>query len=197
MNPLHAQLFFATLAVATLVAVLALLGLRIAALRAPPAREILVALSPAGIPLAALIAATSMAGSLYFSESANYLPCTLCWYQRIAMYSLAVILTIAALRRDRGVRFYALPLAGIGIAISSYHYLLERFPQIDTGVCNTTIPCEYVWFEKFGFVTLPFMALIGFIAIFLLTSLPVEDPDDLTPDDLTPDDLTPDDLTSI
>ncbi|MCX6540782.1 MAG: disulfide bond formation protein B, partial [Actinobacteria bacterium] len=87
-------------------------------------------------------------------------------------YSLAIILTIAAVRRDTLIRRYSLPLAGIGIVISGYHYLLERFPQLDTGACNTTIPCEYVWFEKFGFVTLPFMALVGFIAIFALTSAP-------------------------
>jgi disulfide bond formation protein DsbB len=137
----------------------------------PAARVLLATLSPVYVPLAALIAVTSMAGSLYFSEVADYLPCTLCWYQRIAMYSLAVILTIATVLRDRAVRRYSIPLACIGIVISSYHYLLERFPQLDTGVCNATIPCEYVWFEKFGFVTLPFMALVGFTAILALTSI--------------------------
>ena len=172
MNVLHAQLFFATLGVAVLAFVLVLIVISIASVRVPTARDLLVALSPAGLALAAMIAITCMFGSLYFSESAHYLPCTLCWYQRIVMYSLAVILTIAAFRRDRAVRVYVLPLAGIGIIISSYHYLLERFPQLDTGVCNTTIPCEYVWFERFGFVTLPFMALVGFVAIALLASLP-------------------------
>jgi disulfide bond formation protein DsbB len=165
------QLFFGMLTLAVVVSTLALIALRIAALRNRAAREALATMAPAAVPLAALIAVTSMAGSLYFSEIANYLPCTLCWYQRIAMYSLAVILTIAVVVRDRNVRRYSLPLAGIGIVISSYHYMLERFPQLDTGVCNTTIPCEYVWFEKFGFVTLPFMALTGFTAIFVLTSI--------------------------
>jgi hypothetical protein len=172
MTPLKAQLFFATLALAVLAASVGLILLRVIARRRSSARESLDALSAACVPLAALIAAVSMAGSLYFSEVANYLPCTLCWYQRIAMYSLAIILTIAAVRRDTLIRRYSLPLAGIGVVISGYHYLLERFPQLDTGACNTTIPCEYVWFEKFGFVTLPFMALVGFIAIFALTSVP-------------------------
>lgn len=171
MTPPQMQLFFAALTLATLVAAVALIVVRIAALRSPAARALLVTLSPACLPLAALIATTSMVGSLYFSEVANYLPCTLCWYQRIAMYSLAVILTIAAFARDKQSRRYAMTLSGLGIVISSYHYLLERFPQLDTGVCNTTIPCEYVWFERFGFVTLPFMALTGFIAIFALASI--------------------------
>ncbi|MEI7617399.1 MAG: disulfide oxidoreductase [Actinomycetota bacterium] len=172
MTPLKAQLFFATLTLAVLAVAVGLIAIRVMAMRRPSARGSLNAVAPACVPLAALIAVVSMAGSLYFSEVANYLPCTLCWYQRIAMYSLAIILTIAAVRRDTLIRRYSMPLAGIGIVISGYHYLLERFPQLDTGVCNTTIPCEYVWFEKFGFVTLPFMALTGFIAIFVLTSVP-------------------------
>jgi disulfide bond formation protein DsbB len=164
------QLFFASLTLAALAATVALIAIRIAAIRNASAQALLVTVQPAFVPLAAIVASTCMAGSLYFSEIANYLPCTLCWYQRIAMYSLAVILVIASLVRDTSVRRYSLPLAGIGICISGYHYLLERFPQLDTGVCNTTISCEYVWFEKFGFVTLPFMALTGFLAIIVLTS---------------------------
>lgn len=171
MTPLQLQLFFAALTLFVAVATVALIVVRVAAVRTASAREFLATLSPATLVLAALVATTSMLGSLYFSEVAHYLPCTLCWYQRIVMYSLAVILVIAALVRDHAIRRYAMPLAAIGIVISGYHYLLERFPQLDTGVCNTTIPCEYVWFEKFGFVTLPFMALTGFVAIFTLTSL--------------------------
>ena len=104
------------------------------------------------------------------------MPCTLCWYQRIAMYSLAVVLTVAAVRHDAAIRWYALPLAGIGAVIATYHWLLERFPSIDAGACSATVPCDFVWFERFGFVTLPFMAMTGFVAVIVLLTLPFAAP---------------------
>ena len=69
-----------------------------------------------------------MAGSLYFSEVADFMPCTLCWYQRIAMYPLVLLLGIAAFRRDRAIRLYVVPLAVVGAAISIYHYLYRVVP---------------------------------------------------------------------
>ncbi len=71
-------------------------------------------LSPLAITGAWAAATLAMAGSLYFSEIAHYTPCTLCWYQRIAMYPLVLILAIAAIRRDIGIRRYAIPLAAVG-----------------------------------------------------------------------------------
>ena len=82
----------------------------------------------ASLGLAWIIATTSMLGSLYLSEVAKFVPCKLCWYQRICMYPLALILGIAAARRDRTVRVYVLPLAGIGAAIAAYHSWIQAFP---------------------------------------------------------------------
>ena len=118
--------------------------------------------------IAFAVAGTAMVGSLYFSEVAEYVPCKLCWYQRIAMYSLAVVLLVAAIKRDRGVTKYALPLAIIGAGISTYHYLLEWFPSIETDVCSIDVPCTTIWFREFGFATLSFMALSGFVLIIAL-----------------------------
>lgn len=118
--------------------------------------------------LAFSVAAAAMIGSLYFSEVAEFVPCKLCWYQRIAMYSLAVILLVAAIKRDRGVTKYALSLAIIGAVISTYHYLLEWFPSIETDVCSIDVPCTTIWFREFGFATLSFMALSGFVLIIAL-----------------------------
>jgi disulfide bond formation protein DsbB len=119
--------------------------------------------------LAWLVAAVAMAGSLYFSESAHFTPCRLCWFQRCAMYPLAVILLVAAIRRDRAIRWYAVPLAAIGSAVSVYHYVLEWEPSLETGACALTGPaCSFVWFREFGFVTLPFMALCGFVTVIVL-----------------------------
>ncbi len=127
-------------------------------------------LTPVALTAAWGVALLATAGSLYFSESANYTPCTLCWYQRIAMYPLVLILGIAIVRRDTAVRIYAIPVALVGAAIASYHYLLEWFPEIDTGACSAVIPCTQVWFREFGFVSMPLLALVAFglVITFLL-----------------------------
>jgi len=122
-----------------------------------------------------LVSAIATLGSLFFSEIAGFVPCELCWYQRIAMYPLVVILAIAAVRRDRDVWHYVVPLAGIGAAISTYHYLVEWFPEADSGVCKSTVPCTFVWFRELGFVSLPLMALCGFALIITLVTLPQEE----------------------
>jgi disulfide bond formation protein DsbB len=123
------------------------------------------------LKLAWLVSLVATAGSLYMSEVQHYQPCVLCWYQRIAMYPLVVILGIAALRRDEQVRRYVLPLVGIGAAISIYHYQLERFPEQETIACSATVPCTTIWFEQFGYITIPMMALSAFalIAVILAT----------------------------
>ena len=77
----------------------------------------------------AAVATTSTLGSLYLSEVAKFPPCHLCWYQRIAMYPIVVILLVAAVRRDARVKWYVLPIVAIGVGISTYHYLIERFPD--------------------------------------------------------------------
>jgi disulfide bond formation protein DsbB len=123
-----------------------------------------------GLWLGCLVAAVATAGSLYYSEVAHFVPCELCWYQRICMYPLALILLVAALRRDRGIVFTVVPLAAIGAAIAAYHTQLQAFPE-QRSFCPTTTPCttRYVW--QFGFVSLPFMALAGFCLIIVLAIL--------------------------
>ena len=92
------------------------------------------------LPLATAVAAVATAGSLYLSEVAGYVPCLLCWYQRIAMYPLVIILGVAALRRDRSVWLTAVPIASIGAAISAWHIMIEQRPQLG-GVCDPVAPC--------------------------------------------------------
>lgn len=74
--------------------------------------------------LAWLIALISTVGSLFFSEVMNLLPCVLCWYQRIAMYPLVLIIGVGIVLRDGRMKSYALPLALVGLMISVYHNLL-------------------------------------------------------------------------
>jgi disulfide bond formation protein DsbB len=169
-----AQAFFATLAIIANLATIALVASRVVVHRSPLARSLLELIGPYGLWLAWLVALTCTVGSLYFSEVANFTPCTYCWYQRIAMYPLAVILGIAALRRDWGIRRYAVPVAGIGAAIALYHFLLERYPETLSieSACSAITPCSVPWFTEYGFVTLAYMALSGFALIIVLLTLP-------------------------
>lgn len=123
----------------------------------------------AEIGLAWVVAATAMAGSLWFSEVANYLPCVLCWYQRIAMYPLVLLLLVAMLRRERVIAPYALFLALAGLVVSVYHYQLEWFPD-QSSICSTTasVPCHVKWFEHFGVATIPFLAGSAFLMVITL-----------------------------
>ncbi len=123
-------------------------------------------------PLTFAVATVATFGSLYFSESAGYVPCRLCWFQRVAMYPIAVIALVALIRRDRDARWYILPLATIGALISSYHVLIEWGWVNDSESCLLFGPsCADVWFESFGFVTLALMALAGFVSIIVLNTV--------------------------
>ncbi len=159
-----AQLFFTLLALVAGIGAITLVVLRLVA----PRSEVLAAVDGAALWIAFGVAATSTAGSLYFSEVADYVPCQLCWFQRIAMYPLAVILLVAAIRGDRGVRWYAGPVAAIGAAVSTYHYLIEWHPDLEGGACGIGPSCAGIWFRELGFVTLALMALCGFAAILVL-----------------------------
>jgi disulfide bond formation protein DsbB len=120
------------------------------------------------LPLATAIATVATLGSLWMSEVAGYPPCTLCWYQRIAIYPLVVIVGVAAWRRDHQVWRTAVPIAAIGSAVSVWHLAVERNPALG-GACDPTAPCSVRWVEELGFLTLPAMALAAAVAIALLT----------------------------
>jgi disulfide bond formation protein DsbB len=122
-----------------------------------------------GLWLAWIVALVTTLGSLYFSEVAHFTPCRLCWYQRIAMYPLAIVLLIAALRRDHAIAWYVVPVATIGALFASYQTQLQAFPSQHSSFCTTTDPCttRYVW--EFGFVSLPFMALAAFVFVITMT----------------------------
>jgi disulfide bond formation protein DsbB len=123
-------------------------------------------ISGAEVWLAFLVALVATGGSLYFSESVGYIPCVLCWYQRIAMYPLVVLMLVAIVRRERVVAPYAFFVALAGLAVSIYHYQLEWFPD-QGSLCSLTasVPCHVVWFKHFGVATIPFLAGSGFLMI--------------------------------
>lgn len=131
-----------------------------------PLRSLLHAtVSPIAVPLAFVVTATAMGGSLYYSEVVGLIPCDLCWYQRIASYPLVIIFAIAWWKRDAIVWRYAAPLIPIGLAFSSYHYLIQRFPSLEAGWCSTAVPCSSAYFFRFGFISMPYMAISAFAAL--------------------------------
>lgn len=165
-----AQLFFGLLTFVAGAGVVAWIGIWVVARSGHGgAARLGSALGEAAVWLALLVAATCLLGSLYFSEIADFVPCRLCWFQRIAMYPLTAILLVGAIRRDAAVRWYVLPLAVIGAGIAGYHTLIEWRPELDTGACGLTGPsCTAVWFREFGFMSLAVMSLVGFVTILTL-----------------------------
>ncbi len=117
-------------------------------------------------------------GSLYLSEIRGFPPCGLCWYQRIFMYPLVLILGIGIVRQDRYIRSYILPLSGIGLSIALYHNLLTYGVIAEPLLpCMAGISCTTRWINWFGFITIPFLSAVAFAIITIATALyhPMED----------------------
>lgn len=107
-------------------------------------------------------------GSLFFSEVMGYTPCELCWYQRILMYPLVVIYGVALIKGKTDAALSGLILSGIGACVSIYHYMIQKVPAFQSagGSCGV-VPCNAEYINGFGFVTIPFLAGIAFILIFV------------------------------
>jgi disulfide bond formation protein DsbB len=147
-----------------------------AAIRSRPARRLLAEvrdhLLGGEVWFAWGLAFVATAGSLFFSEVSDFIPCRLCWFQRIGMYPLAAILLIAAKRRDvRGGALYGLPLAVFGSIVAIYHIYIEYHPEAETAACKVGAPCTVKWIDKLGYITIPVLALTAFLAIITLLTM--------------------------
>ncbi|MDY7105039.1 MAG: disulfide bond formation protein B [Actinomycetota bacterium] len=163
-----ATLFFSMLALIALAgAAVTLLALVASKLGLGAADAVLAEVRPYALALAALVAVTSMLGSLYMSEVAGFEPCHYCWLQRYVMYPLAVVLTVAAVFRATWIKFIGIPAALGGLAISIRHYWIQVYPD-SGGSCDPDVPCNLRYVDEFGFVSIPFMAGCGFVAIAAL-----------------------------
>lgn len=118
--------------------------------------------------IALLAAWIATCGSLFFSEVLGWVPCVLCWYQRILMYPLALLLAIGIVRRDRGLHIYVLPFSIAGIGISLYHHLLIKTDWLPPPACVSGVPCNVDYLNVFGFITIPWLALTAFVIITLM-----------------------------
>ena len=106
-----------------------------------------------------------MLGSLYYSEIAGFVPCTLCWYQRILMYPLTLITLVGILKQDGNLPGYVLPFSILGMGVSTYHYLIQLGVVGHSAACTVGVPCGLRWVNYFGFVTIPLLALTAFVLI--------------------------------
>lgn len=120
-----------------------------------------------------LIALVSTLGALFSSEIMGLEPCVLCWYQRIAMFPLVLVLPAGLFPFDPHVIRYALPLALSGLGLAAFHLALvagwipERIRPCEQGV-----PCSDLQLVWFGFVSIPLLSLAAFgtiVALLLLT----------------------------
>ena len=118
--------------------------------------------------LSFLVATVATLGSLFFSEVMDFIPCTMCWYQRIFMYPLVVILFINLLYPDDKVFKYAMPLVLVGLFFAIYHNLL-MFKIIPESVvpCVQGVPCSTEYFNLLGFINIPFLSLVSYSLIFI------------------------------
>lgn len=114
------------------------------------------------------VALAAMLGSLYYSEVAGFVPCTLCWYQRILMYPLALISLVGILQQDELLPNYVLPFSVVGMIVSTYHYLTQLGLISHTATCSVGVPCNLRYVNYLGFITIPFQALTAFVLITLI-----------------------------
>lgn len=115
------------------------------------------------------LASVATAGSLYFSNILKYEPCQLCWFQRIFMYPLILILGIGIMFEDDNVTDYALPLTMIGLPIAFYHSLIQRYSQFHSAGCSVlSVSCSTEYTFHFGYITIPVMATTAFLGILIL-----------------------------
>lgn len=120
------------------------------------------------IAIAWTIATSAMLISLIFSGWMKLPPCDLCWYQRMAMYPLVLILGIGMYRKDSNVSIYAFPFACIGLIISVYQITIQAFPTSEMKICSVGVSCTENYLNLFGFISIPMLSFVGFLAIIIL-----------------------------
>lgn len=119
--------------------------------------------------LAFILSIVATFGSLYFSEVLKFQPCTLCWYQRICMYPLVIILGVGIWEKNKNIYKYVLPLSIVGWIISIYHNLIQYSIIPETiKVCSAIGSCSERYIDWYGFLTIPLLSLIAFTGVNIL-----------------------------
>src|SRR3954451_9300560 len=125
-----------------------------------------------------VVAAVATGGSLFLSEVAGFVPCEMCWYQRICMYPLSLLTLFAAVHRDYRVARYLLPFPVIGACVSIYHILIENKVVSTPQACQVGAGCTVKWINYVGYMTIPTLALTAFVLLIGFLGLAAASPDD-------------------
>ena len=125
-----------------------------------------------------LVAAIATGGSLFLSDVAGYVPCEMCWFQRICMYPLSLLTLFAAYHRDYRFARYLLPFPVIGACVSIYHLLIENKVVATPAACQIGAGCNVKWIDYFGYMTIPTLALTAFVLLTIFLGLAASSPDE-------------------
>lgn len=125
-----------------------------------------------GLIFIAVVSLVATLGSLYFSEARGFIPCTLCWYQRIFMYPIVLIAGIGLFQRNAQIALTTAIFSIIGGSLSLYHYGIQKLRFLsDSAPSCVIVPCTGQYINYLGFITIPFLALIAFILIAITSIL--------------------------
>lgn len=124
-----------------------------------------------GLWLAFALAFFGSVLTLVYSGIFGFPPCPLCWWQRVFLYSQAVLFAIAAWRKDVGITLYALVLSTLGLSVALYHHALQVLPSGSLPCpAEGAVSCAQRFLFEFGYITYPLMAasLFAFLIALLL-----------------------------
>jgi disulfide bond formation protein DsbB len=118
-----------------------------------------------------VVAAIATGGSLFLSQVAGFVPCEMCWFQRICMYPLSLLLLFLAWHGDNRSARYLVPFPVIGAGVSIYHLLIENHVVATPAQCQVGAGCTVKWIDYFGYMTIPTLALTAFVLLTVLLGL--------------------------
>ncbi|WP_146547492.1 disulfide oxidoreductase [Rummeliibacillus suwonensis] len=113
-----------------------------------------------------VVSLIAMMGSLFFSEVQHFEPCKLCWYQRILMYPLVIILAVAYVQKNARIAVTSAIFSCLGTCIALYHYGIQKVPALqESAISCGRVPCTSDYINWLGFITIPLLSLVAFILI--------------------------------
>ncbi len=98
---------------------------------------------------------------------AGFDPCHLCRWARILMYPLVLISLVGLIRKDTKIAYTILPISGIWIILTAYLYIIQRVNSLNVLSCAPGNPCTTIDRKIFGVITIPALARIAFVVIFI------------------------------
>ena len=118
------------------------------------------------------VSSTAVVGSISLSQIAGFVPCELCWIQRIFLFSQPILLLVAMVRREKSIVSYLLPLSILGAIVSIYHSIVQwGYGGSLLGCTSVGGECAKVYIHQYGYITIPFMAFTTFAYLILISIL--------------------------